>query len=344
MADLSGLLNAITAENPCGENLEYDSARVALDTDILGTPENQFTGEKAQPPNWHDIAKQAAGLLQRSKDLQVVLYLVRALIHVEGLSGLRDGLNLLQASLTNYWDTIHPRLDPDDGLDPTLRINILEELSSFDLILKPLSMATLVEAKTVGRFCLRDIQYATDRVEVPHGVTKPDINMVKAAFQEMEIESLRASQQAVFESLACLEEMERFVAEKVGMSQGADWQPIKTLLKEMRFDFEQFAQERLAVQDDAGGGDAADGGAIAGEGVAPARPKAAIDAIRTRQDVIKTLDLLCKYYAENEPSSPVPILLQRAKFLATADFVSIIQNLAPDALNQISAIKGPDTN
>ncbi len=77
MADLSGLLNEISPDNPCGDNLEYDAARIALDTDIQGTPENQFTGEKAMPPNWRDIQKQTIALLERSRDLQVILYLIR---------------------------------------------------------------------------------------------------------------------------------------------------------------------------------------------------------------------------------------------------------------------------
>lgn len=340
MADLSGLLSEITADNPCGDNLEYDAARVALDAGILGTPENQFTGEKALPPNWHDVQKQAMALLQKSKDLQVILYLVRALIHLEGLAGFRDGLSLLESSLNDFWSSIHPQLDPDDGLDPTLRVNILEELGSFELVLRPLSLAMMVESKSVGRFCLRDIQYATDKVDVPEGVTKPESNMIKAAFQDVDVSALKATYQAILDSIAILQRMDAFVGEKVGLGQGADWSPIKTLLKEMRYDFEQFAEERLLEEQAEAQAAANDGGGD----TAPAKPKAAVGSIQSRHDVLKTLDLLCKYYAENEPSSPVPILLQRAKYLATADFISIIQNLAPDALTQIGAIKGPDLN
>ena len=343
MADLSGLLNEITADNPCGDNLEYDAARVALDVGILGTPENQFTGEKALPPNWHDVQKQAMALLKKSKDLQVVLYLLRALIHLEGLPGLRDGLSLLETSLTSFWDSIHPQLDPGDGLDPTLRVNILEELGSFDLVLRPLNLAMLVESKSVGRFCLRDIQYATDKLEVPHGVTKPDGNMIKAAFQDVDLSALKTTYQAILDSVATIERMDAFVSEKVGFGQGVDLSALKTLLKEMRYDFEQFAEQRLQAES-AEGPEAEGGSEEADSHTAPAKPKAAVGSIQSRHDVLKTLDLLCKYYAENEPSSPVPILLQRAKYLATADFISIIENLAPDALTQIGAIKGPDLN
>jgi type VI secretion system protein ImpA len=54
------------------------------------------------------------------------------------------------------------------------------------------------------------------------------------------------------------------------------------------------------------------------------------------------LDLICKYYKDVEPTSPVPMLLNRAKYLVTADFMQIIQNLLPDGLTQLEQIKGPD--
>ncbi|WP_445367685.1 type VI secretion system protein TssA [Methylomonas sp. BW4-1] len=341
MADLSGLLEPVSAEQPCGDNLEYDNARVALDTNILGTPENQFSGEKALPPNWREVYKEALALLQRSKDLQVILYLIRTLINVEGWRGFRDGLSFLEESLTRYWDSIHPQLDPDDGMDPTSRINILEELASFDLIIRPLSLAVLVESKAIGRFCLRDIQYATDRLEVPKGMTKPDNGAINAAFLDMDDAALADNYQALVDSIKIVERIDAFVNEKVGASQGAVLTPLKALLKEVRDDFDHYAGSRLSNDAETEASD--DGGSTeAGDEVKPVKSKAVSGAIESRQDVVRTLDALCKYYADYEPSSPVPILLRRAKHLATADFLEIVQNLMPDALSQISAIKGPD--
>ena len=43
------------------------------------------------------------------------------------------------------------------------------------------------------------------------------------------------------------------------------------------------------------------------EGDSP--PSMAVGGIRSRQDVIRVLDDICKFYEQNEPSSPVPFLL-----------------------------------
>jgi type VI secretion system protein ImpA len=339
MADLSGLLSELSADNPCGENLEYDNARVALDNDIQGTPENQFSGEKALPPNWREVNKQAIALLQKSRDLQVILYLIRSLIPLEGICGFRDGLQYLGEALNRYWDSIHPQLDADDGFDPTMRINILEELINFDWILRPLSLAMLVESKAVGRFSLRDIQYATDKIEAPTGVEKPDVSAIKAAFLDVDSEVLNASYQAVIDSIRSVDQLDAFVGEKVGIGQGANLSGLKTLLKDILYQYEQFGGSRLAGDAEAEL-ESENTEVVAGGGSVKAKPISG--AIESRQDVLRTLDMLCKYYAENEPSSPVPLLLKRAKQLVTADFMEIVQNLMPDALSQIDAIKGPD--
>ena len=62
-----------------------------------------------------------------------------------------------------------------------------------------------------------------------------------------------------------------------------------------------------------------------------------------RDDVLKTLDRILEYYARQEPSSPVPILLKRAKTLVTADFAAIVRNLIPDGMSQFENLRGPES-
>lgn len=344
MTDLQELLNEISPEHPCGEHLEYDPAYLALAKNIAGKPEDPITGEKAQPPSWRDIRKDASALLHRTKDLQIVLYLLRALIPLEGMLGFRDGLKLLHDLLEKYWDSIHPVLDPDDNFDPTTRVNIIEELSNFEAVLWPLCLAALVDSKAAGCFCLRDIQIATDKIDVPDGTTKPDINIIKAAFLDIPLEALKATDKAINESAAILEQLDKSVSEKVGIGNGPDLSAIKSLLKEIRHVFDQFAGAELARDAD----QATESSEITGEqtGAMPGvlRPQAGVGVIASRQDVVKTLDLICKYYADHEPSSPVPIFLQRAKHLVTSDFMQIVQNLLPDSVSQLQLIKGPDSD
>jgi type VI secretion system protein ImpA len=56
--------------------------------------------------------------------------------------------------------------------------------------------------------------------------------------------------------------------------------------------------------------------------------------------VVRAIDRICDYYSRNEPSSPVPLLLLRARRLATGSFVDIVRDLAPDALAEIEKVCG----
>lgn len=349
MADIAAFLKEISPDLPCGENLEYDNARTALDVYILGKGEDLITGAKAEPPNWREVQKESLALLHKSKDLQVILYLIRALIRLEGIQGFRDGLSLLEQCLNLFWEEIHPQLDPDDGLDPTLRVNIIEELVNSDFVLQPLSLEMLVESRSVGRFSLRDYQYAIDKFPVPDNVSKPDVGTIRAAFLDVEQEAIENNHQSILDSIKLVSSIEATITEKVGSSSGANLDALKSFLKELRYTFEQLAGSRLSanieqaltergeVVDNMLGQPSIMTQSIAAQPIISGR-------LTSRHDVTKALDAICKYYAEYEPSSPVPILLERAKYLVAADFMAIVHNLLPDAINQLEVIKGPDPN
>jgi type VI secretion system protein ImpA len=69
-----------------------------------------------------------------------------------------------------------------------------------------------------------------------------------------------------------------------------------------------------------------------------------LNAINNRNDVIRALDLICDYYRLQEPSSPIPLLLRRAKLLVKKDFLEILQELAPDGLAQAQTLRGSESD
>ena len=65
--------------------------------------------------------------------------------------------------------------------------------------------------------------------------------------------------------------------------------------------------------------------------------------INNRDDVLRSLDRILAYYTRHEPSSPLPVLLNRAKNLVHADFAAIVRNLIPDGMSQFENLRGPDS-
>ena len=57
--------------------------------------------------------------------------------------------------------------------------------------------------------------------------------------------------------------------------------------------------------------------------------------VETREDVvIKALDAIADYYRRKEPTSPVPTVLQRAREWVNLDFLTILEDIAPGALDE----------
>jgi len=89
------------------------------------------------------------------------------------------------------------------------------------------------------------------------------------------------------------------------------------------------------VTDEADADEGSDGAAAGGGG-------AGVGEIRSREDVVRVLDRLSEYFRKNEPSSPVPLLLQRAKRLVSKDFMEILRDLTPDGVSQAEKLGGVD--
>jgi type VI secretion system protein ImpA len=62
--------------------------------------------------------------------------------------------------------------------------------------------------------------------------------------------------------------------------------------------------------------------------------------VRSREDVLLALDKVIRYYEGNEPSSPIPLLIRRARRLVAKGFVDIVKDLMPGAVTEIETIGG----
>jgi predicted component of type VI protein secretion system len=50
--------------------------------------------------------------------------------------------------------------------------------------------------------------------------------------------------------------------------------------------------------------------------------------------VLKALDAIVDYYRRREPGSPVPVAIARAKSWVNLDFLSVLEDIAPDSVGE----------
>jgi len=334
LVDVACLLSPVSEDFPCGEDLEYDPQFLQLERAAVGQPE-RIMGDAvlaAEPPQWRDISQQAEQLLQRSKDLRVCHFLLQGALAVEGLRGLADTLSLVQQLLENHWQALHPQLDADDDNDPTLRLNALMGLAS-DSTLNLLRDTPLVQSRAFGSISLRAAANASGLQHFQGESLAGD--QLRGALQDSDPDQLNATRQALDDARQALQGIEQYVAEQLGMAQGIDLGTLDRPLK--------LAQQILGAaqpQDDASSDQIASVETAQVHHLpAVSRPNADIS---NRDDVLQSLQRILDYYARHEPSSPVPVLLNRARQLVSADFAAIVRNLIPDGMSQFENLRGPD--
>lgn len=339
MVDLPLLFTAVSTESPCGDDLEYDASFLELERAAQGLPERQMGDAvlAAEPPEWRKVRDLATGLFGRSKDLRIANYLVQSSVALDGLLGLSQGLTLIRELLERYWDGLYPRLDSEDDNDPTFRLNALRSLIA-DPLLQLLRDAPLAHSRAFGTVSLRAALNAAGLQRFASETL--NLEQVAGAFQNSAAEELASTRAALADAQAQLMAIERAVSEKVGAAEGIDLAPLKQLI---RLALQLIDEHAPQADGTPGGVPAANDPPIqgaSGAGSVPAAPRA-LTEIASRDDVLKALDRILAYYARNEPSSPVPVLLTRAKTLVTADFAAIVRNLIPDGISQFENLRGP---
>ena len=338
MATLSvgELLEAVSEDAPSGENLEYEPEFGEIDRAAKGKAE-QVLGDsttEAEPPDWRFVEENTAVLMQKSKDLRLGIMRAQALLNLEGLSGFASGLQLLQGLIDGFWESVHPELDPEDNDDPTLRVNTLATLADTEGVVRDFSEAALMSTRAFGPITLRDVLIARGDIDVQaeEGVAIADMASVTGTFMDCPLEELKAQSDALVACSESVLSIEKIVNTNIGSSD-LDLGVLTDAFGQAREVFNDFLVKRGEMVESEGESSVsteADGhGVIAG-------------AIASREDALRMLDKVIAYYKSSEPSSPIPLLLQRAKRLANLDFLDIVKDIASDGLGQVRNVGGLD--
>ncbi len=341
--DLSAFLNSHGDEEPSGENLEYDPAFISLELAAQPGEERQIGDSviAAEEPDHAEVLEHAAEVLGRSHDLRAAVFLAHSLLRTEGFPGFAKATSYIRGCLEQWWDSCHPQLDADDDNDPTMRVNAVASLVDPDTILRAVRLAPLTESRAFGRLNLRDIAIANGDMAPPAGMENiPDTGTVSAAFQDSDPARLQELRESVTAAMDDIKAIGAVFDDKIP-GQGPDLGALQKLLKQA---VGQFSEAGVGTASE---GDAEEEGGVeeaaSSESARPAGASGGGGAINSPQDVRNTLDRLINYYARAEPSSPVPMLLERAKRLVGADFITIVKDMASGGYPNVKTIGGlPD--
>jgi type VI secretion system protein ImpA len=307
--------------------MEYDPLFSEMERASEGKAEQEFgdTIVPAEDPDWRDLKNKSLKVLEQSKDLRAAIHLTRALIRTDGFAGLADGLGLIKGYIEQYWESLHPQLDPEDNNDPTIRINTLINLCDPLDTLAAVNKIPVVSSTVMGTYSYRDIQIATNNLQPADTDNKAiALDQIDAAFRECPQEQTQQTLAHLDQAIEGVNAIENRLNERVGIDNAPDLQALAELLK---------LQKKEVIS--RAGVDTGEAEVSQNDINAPApQQSSSPGTINSRDDVISALERINQYYRKNEPSSPIPLLLDRAKRLVKMDFYEIVQDLAPNGMSQ----------
>jgi type VI secretion system protein ImpA len=350
--DLEPLMVAVSPDAPSGIDLEYDPDFSRMEKAAQGVPDQEFGSTKIEgvPADWDEVHDAAMSILRRSRDLRAATYLAEAQLNRVGIIGFRNALELIAVYVDKFWETVIPQLDADDDNDPTIRINSLAGLCKIGGVINQLRITPILMSRSIGKFSWTDCAIA--KGEIPHPAemdSPPTQKQIDAAVMACDPKEFTELVQAVTDSMKFVTAIEDSFSNRLGPAIGPNLELLTKELKAIsRFQtvwvgMRKATDEPHEVQSTRS--QAPTGLVVASTSQAqastPAVPSGPL-VITRREDVIEGLDKIIQWLEKNEPSSPLPMLLRRAKRLSTMSFLDILRDISPDGLSQAVIIGGTE--
>lgn len=318
--DLETLIAPFSEEAPAGPDLGYEASRQDIEA-AFDSSVSDDSGDDAGV-DWRQVIDKIVVQAGATRDLWLAVYLMRAGAKSGQIGVVEDGAMLLAGLFDNLWDHVHPQLE-DYGFQG--RKGPCESLTRLPEFLNPLRNVVLLEHQRLGRYSGADFnRFRTG------GSSEDGYGMFRALIEETSDEQLAAVANRVRGIADAIRRVDAVLVANADGDTGTNFTPTYAALDEIARGVESFLREQ---PDEVAGGSAET--SSDSYGASDARAVSSVPGrIESRDDVIRTLDSIAEYYARREPGSPVPLALRRARDWVTLDFLSVLEDIAPNSLEE----------
>ncbi|MDR3509164.1 MAG: type VI secretion system protein TssA [Caulobacteraceae bacterium] len=329
MALAEDLLAPVSEDSPAGDDLAYDAQRQELEQAFEASFSIAMTGDggggdDTAGPDWRKVIRNIEKQFARTKDIWLAVYLCRAGARSGQIDVVETGAQVLAGLFERYWDEVHPRLDE---LGVPGRATPVASLARPAEFLRPLNRAPLIVHPRLGAFSGEDLERFRQEGDAADGY-----GLFQAALSEIDPAEVHATAARLKTIETALREADAIFTAKAAPEQTPNLAPAFEALDKLQRGIAYFVGETAAPAEEAPAAEEASEATEApltraARGGAPSRPE-------SREDVVKAIDLICDYYRRCEPSSPVPLLLMRARNWVTLDFLGVLNEIAPGSLGE----------
>lgn len=331
--DLETLLAPISEREPAGEWLRYEGTYDAIGEARREDDESLPQGvwqTKLKRADWSKVAQLGQkALVERSKDLQIAVWLCEAWLKLYGVPGLTLGVRLCHQLMVRFWNTLYPLIEEGES---SYRVAPLEYLSQrVSGRLKEIPLTDPIGDKAALTWI--DWERALRNEKVPSGggeilpasvlgaaaATRPhfystlfhDLTELDAAAQELEdgVLAQLPDQPATLRQLRSLiHDIKTLIAQ---------YTPVEVSPDQVRSDAAQLeGPSSSAVPDEA-----------EAKATMNAKEETVTGPIRSRTQAYQRLAEAAEYLQRTEPHSPVPYLVKRAIAWGNMDLIQLLNEL-----------------
>lgn len=356
VVDIEKLLSPIQEISPQGEDIREDrsptsdyytikdarnSARAAERSAILNDEsESDIAGM------WRQVVALAERLLSsKTKDLEIAVWCLEGLVRVHGVAGLRDGLSVIQGLIENFWEGLLP-LPDEDGIET--RVASLAGLNGDGgegTLLAPLRNLSIVESDNLGGLSFWQYLQARDADRIEDEDKKAErlaaLGYDLAAFNDSvagaNITECQAVVSAFEESLQTYTEITKTLREKCG-NDAPPSSKISELLSELTRTVRFIYKEKLELAQAIGQQQTAEVESLVIEETQGDQPSnvvaisnVATGKIVSREDALRRLEDVAKYFRQYEPHTPIAPGIERLIQWGRMTVADLMMELIPDS-------------
>ncbi len=329
MIDVKQLLTPVAGAFPCGPDLESDeipaddpaarAQQAALFS--LDALYSEARRTDAEDPVWTAVFNQAVEFLGFNKHLRVAVYLCDAAMRRQQLCGLSQSLGVLRGICETWWEEVHPLASTPGGKQS--RVNLLSGLggNSFLAALRNMPFVDRMSDATLKNY-----------ENTAAGSANEDAASIDFARSVLAGQSKEQFEEALRQAEEVADHI-RWISARVDLRYSPDGEvDCGEFLSGVEGKLIQKIEtiHRILLHATGASPVESSGGKIPVAGATPSPTHAAETAAFTKNRIRPMLDQIIEYYREHEPSSPVPLMLLRAKRMMDLSFIDLVNDTAGD--------------
>lgn len=301
------------------------------------TAERQLLADpEAAPPDWKPVLQQAVkALTEKTRDLEIVAYLIEALVRLHGYVGLRDGFRLARELIEKYWDDLYP-LPDEEGIDT--KVAPLTGLNGADAegtLIMPIYGVPVTDSPNYGKLSASSYQEAL----ALNKITDPKVREKRLSSGALTLDTFN---RAVGETApkfytALLTGLNQAIEEFSRLCQALDKRcdgrappssNIRGALTTCQDLIRNVAKAKLEA---AAAAPAKQEGAPSAGPAAPEQPPGEVlEVIRNREDAFRALLKIADYFRRTEPQAILSYTIEQVVRWGRMPLPELLQELIPD--------------